>query len=226
MNHHFIDQYCEENGILQKIPAMLKLIGFVLFVLCVVFTDPRSLLLIAAYLLFVAIAVAVSRVPFHYILKRVLVIVPFVVMVALFLPFLKSGNVIASFSAFGEKLNITREGLWMFFGVTVKSLLSTVSAIILASTTNFSELLLVMRRLKVPSLFVMILSFMYRYVFIIVDEFEQMMRAKKSRTCGGSNWFHLNATANMTGSLFIRSYERGESVYLAMCSRGFNVKGD
>ena len=63
---------------------------------------------------------------------------------------------------------------------------------------------------------------MYRYIFLIEDEAMKMWRAMKSRRVGGSRWLHLKATANMLGTLFIRSFERGEAVYLAMCSRGFN----
>ena len=49
----------------------------------------------------------------------------------------------------------------------------------------------------------------------------QMQQAKAARTVGGSYWFHTKVLANMIGMLFLRSYERAERVYLAMCSRGF-----
>jgi len=39
---------------------------------------------------------------------------------------------------------------------------------------------------------------------------------------GGRKWLHIKALANMIGVLFMRAYERGEGVYLAMCSRGFD----
>ena len=68
----------------------------------------------------------------------------------------------------------------------------------------------------------MILSFMYRYIYVLVDEMMRMKRAKDSRTVGGKRWFHVKALSHMVGVLFIRAYERGERVYLAMCSRGFS----
>jgi cobalt/nickel transport system permease protein len=63
---------------------------------------------------------------------------------------------------------------------------------------------------------------MYRYIFVIVDEFMKMRQSKEARSYGGSRWFHIKTYSNMLGLLFVKSYERGESVYLAMCSRGFN----
>jgi len=97
--------------------------------------------------------------------------------------------------------------------------------ILLSSTTRFDELLKGMQSLKCPKLIIMILSFMYRYTFILLDEILRMKRAKESRQIQkATNWFEIKTIAQMIGSLFVRSYERGERVYYAMCSRGF--KGD
>ena len=73
-----------------------------------------------------------------------------------------------------------------------------------------------------PRVMIMILSFMYRYVFVLVDEVMRMRQARDSRNFGGSRLWHLRTIGNMTGTLFIRSYERGERVYAAMLARGFD----
>jgi cobalt/nickel transport system permease protein len=96
--------------------------------------------------------------------------------------------------------------------------------LLLILSTNFLHLLKALEKLKAPAVFIMIVSFMYRYVFILQDEFMHMKQAKESRTVGGSRWFHVKTLANMAGVLFIRSYERAEEVYLAMLARGFDGK--
>ena len=73
-----------------------------------------------------------------------------------------------------------------------------------------------------PRVMIMILSFMYRYIFVLVDEVMRMRQARDSRNFGGSRLWHLKTIGNMTGTLFIRSYERGERVYAAMLARGFD----
>jgi cobalt/nickel transport system permease protein len=94
---------------------------------------------------------------------------------------------------------------------------------LLTSTTKFTSLLKGLERLKVPKIFIMIISFMYRYLFLIVDELQRMERAKKSRTFGKAGRLRIIKTlSNIAGVLFVRSYERAERVYLAMCSRGFD----
>ena len=73
-----------------------------------------------------------------------------------------------------------------------------------------------------PRVMVMILSFMHRYIFVLVDEMMRMKQARDSRNFGGKRLWHIRTIGNMAGTLFIRSYERGERVYAAMVARGFD----
>ena len=68
----------------------------------------------------------------------------------------------------------------------------------------------------------MILSFMYRYLFVLVDETMRMKQARDSRNFGGGRLWQIRTIGNMIGTLFIRSYERGERIYAAMVARGFD----
>jgi cobalt/nickel transport system permease protein len=68
----------------------------------------------------------------------------------------------------------------------------------------------------------MLLSFLYRYLFLVSDDLMRMQRAERARDPGGRRWFTVKAFARMAGVLFIRTYERAERIYLAMCSRGFD----
>ena len=67
----------------------------------------------------------------------------------------------------------------------------------------------------------MLLSFLYRYFFVLEDQWQRMSLARQARTFGGRR-FGWAVPASMLGTLFLRAYERGEAVYLAMRSRGFN----
>jgi cobalt/nickel transport system permease protein len=83
------------------------------------------------------------------------------------------------------------------------------------------DLLDAMRSLGVPRIFVLIISFMYRYLFVLADQLMRMRRARDSRNFGGNRMHQLTTLGNMIGMLFIRSYERGERIYAAMLARGF-----
>jgi cobalt/nickel transport system permease protein len=74
----------------------------------------------------------------------------------------------------------------------------------------------------------MIISFLYRYLFVLTDEVMRMMRARQSRSAaaaglksGGSVAWRARIAGNMAGQLFLRSYERSDRIYNAMLSRGY-----
>ena len=52
-----------------------------------------------------------------------------------------------------------------------------------------------------------------------------MKQARDSRNFGGKRLWQIKIVGRMIGSLFIRSYERGERVYAAMTARGFDGHG-
>ena len=200
----------------------MKIIVFIFFILCVVLTDPSAVIVFAAYGAIIFTLILISQVPLGYTLKRSLVVIPFVLAITIFVPFFKKGQVIGGYSLGALRLNLTYDGLMVLWNVLVKSYLSVLCMILLTSTTRYAHLLRGLGKLKCPALIVMVLSFMYRYIFLFEDELDKMMQAKAARTIGGSRWFHTKALANILGNLFVRSYERGESVYLAMCARGFD----
>jgi len=222
VKHTFIDKYSEINSFIHRLDPRIKIISFLFFILLVVFTRPNSIFTFALYGIVISTLILLSKIPIKYILKRSLVIVPFVLTIAIFIPFFKKGQVAGGYSFGTLKLTVTYDGLMILWNVSVKAILSILCTILLMTSTRFSDLLKALERLKFPNLFIMILSFMYRYIFVIVDELMKMRQAKAARSVGGSKWFHTKVLTNMIGVLFMRAYERGENVYLAMCSRGFN----
>jgi cobalt/nickel transport system permease protein len=222
MHHRFLDTYADRDGFLQRLDPRVKIVAVLLLIVSVVFTGPQSFLMFGGYALILCGLIAVSRMPLSFILKRSLTVIPFVLMIAIFVPFFKKGRVIGGYSFGVLKLTLTYDGLIVLWNVLIKSYLSALGLIILTGTTKYSRFLHGLEKMKCPKIIVMILSFMYRYIFLLEDELEKMIQAKASRTVGGSRWFHAKVLANVLGSLFVRSYERGEAVYLAMLSRGFD----
>lgn len=222
MKHSFIDKYSDLASPIHRIDPRAKIITLFAFILFVIFTKPTSFITFALYGALIFTLILFSKIPLGFIFKRSLVIIPFVLMIAIFIPFFKKGEVQGGYSFGSLKLTVTYGGLMVFWNVLVKSYLSILLMILLSVTTKFSNLLRALEKLRCPKMITMILAFMYRYIYVLVDELIRMKRAKNSRTVGGRRWFHIRALADMIGVLFLRAYERGERVYLAMCSRGFD----
>lgn len=222
MQHSYLDKYADIDSLLHRVDPRIKIITFVLLVISVVLTEPTGFMTFGLYGITIFLLILLSRLPMLFVLKRSLVVIPFVLVIALFVPFFKKGQVIGGYSFGSLRLTLTYDGLMVLWNVLVKSYLSAQSMITLVSSTKYTHLLRGLEKLKCPILIVMILSFMYRYVFVFEDELLKMRQARLARTVGGSWWFHTKSLANILGNLFIRSYERGEAVYLAMCARGFD----
>jgi len=224
VKHSFLDRYSDLGSFVHRLDPRTKLITTFAFVLVVVLTPPLRWQAFALYFALIAGVILLSKVPPLYVLKRSLVIVPFVLMIVIFNMFLKPGEIVVSFNIWHWQVSITDEGLLFSWNVLIKAWLSVLSLTLLSSTTQFSELLKGLEQLRMPRVLVMTLSFMYRYIFVLIDEVIRMKQARDSRNFGGKRMWQLKTIGNMVGTLFLRSYERGERVYGAMVARGFDGK--
>lgn len=161
--------------------------------------------------------ILVSRVTLPVLLKRIAIEFAFIGVVLLGTLFRDGGEVIWSWGVF----KITTEGLMVLGSVTLKALLSLLMVNVLTLTTSIPALLNALVALKVPPLLVAILASMYRYINVLIREFNAMQKAATSRNLTGSDRWQRHVIGNMMGSLFIRTYERGERVYQAMQARGY-----
>ncbi|MBN3038212.1 MAG: cobalt ECF transporter T component CbiQ [Candidatus Omnitrophica bacterium] len=221
MRHFFIDKYSGIDSYVHRIDPRVKILGVFALILSIILTPAQAFLSFVLFFSLIAALIVLSKIPVGFIFKRSLVVIPFVLMVTAFIPFLKEGEIAGGYSLGSLRLTVTYSGLMVFWNVMIKSYLCVLSMIVLMTSTRFSDFLKAMERLKVPRIFTMILSFMYRYIFVFEDELMKMRQAKESRSVGGPKHVHIKALAHMLGVLFIRAYERGEKIYLAMCSRGF-----
>jgi cobalt/nickel transport system permease protein len=222
MKHSFLDRYSDGDSVVHRLDPRTKFIATLLLIIALVLTVPGRWTVYAAYFVLIAVLILLSRVPVLYILKRSLVIIPFVIVIAVFIPFFKGGDILAGFSIGSWHITVSRQGLQLLGAVAAKSWLSVLSVILLVSTTKMTDLLYSLEQLRLPRVMVMTLSFMYRYIFILTDEVLRMKQARDSRSVGGSRMFHIRTVGRMAGTLFIRSYERGERVYTAMAARGYD----
>lgn len=203
------------HSIVHRLPAHLKIASALGFVLLVVATPREATWPYAVHLAALLLAVRAARVPAAYLGKRLVVEVPFVVF-ALLVPFIGTGP---RTEVLG--LSLSQAGLVAAWALLVKGTLGVLTALLLAATTEPRDLLVGLARLRLPGQLVQIMGFMVRYVDVIAGELRRMSIARASRGFDARSPRHWPVLARSLGALFIRSYERGERVHLAMLSRGY-----
>lgn len=187
---------------LHRLPAPGKLAGAVLFVLAVALAPRHAWGVYAAAGLVLAAAAVLSGLPPRRLLARLLMVEPFAIGVAL-LSLLQPG------------------GVGIFLGLVAKSTLCLFCFVLIGMTTRFTDLLSALITLRVPALIVTTLALTYRYLFLLIDEAGRMQRARSSRSCARGRRLDWRLAATVVAQLFVRSSERAERVYAAMCARGF-----
>jgi cobalt/nickel transport system permease protein len=198
-----------------RLPAHLKLVALVGFVLTVVLTPRTAFPAYAVYLLLVLVAQRASRVPFGYFAKRMVVEVPFVLF-AVLMPFVATGSRVAV-----GPLRLSEDGLLGAWALLAKGTLGVMASLVLATTTEPRHVVAGLERLRLPGQLVQIMGFMVRYLEVVTGELARMKVARESRGFQGRSVRAWPVLASTAGALFIRSYERGERVHLAMLSRGY-----
>lgn len=208
--------YRDGHSRVHGLAAETKIVALVVFVLAVVATPRDMFWPYGCYALILVAVWGVAHIPIGWILPRMLIEAPFVVL-AVLLPFAEGGERV---EVAGVHLSVS--GLYAAWGIVVKGTLGVAASLTFAATTSARELPLALSRLGVPGLVTSIVVLMIRYVDVLAAEVRRMRMARVSRGDSPRALHQIGATAKGVGGLFLRSYERGERVYLAMASRGFD----
>jgi cobalt/nickel transport system permease protein len=225
VEHNYLDELSRRSSPLHRAEARLKAVGALALIVAAALLPPAPTWPFAAYLALVAGLLALARLPPAPVLRRLAGLAPFILTAVVLLPFTRPGNgtVSAALQLGGWQLRLYRAGLLASKAVLLKSLICGGCAVLLVSTTPFSSLLRALQRLGFPRLLLAIIAFLYRYLFLLQGEFLRLSRAARSRGWeAGPLRTRLAAAGGIVGSLFLRTYDRGERVYTAMLARGYD----
>ncbi len=187
---------------MSRLPAAVKLGVALAMIVGTVLAPPTAVGWFIGMGLMLAVAVALSRLPLLFLLKRLAWLSPFILSVALV-----------------NALQPAARGSWLT--VAVKSTICLLTIIVVSNTTPFSGILHVLKRVHVPGLLITTIALMHRYLFVLVEEAERMRRARASRTFTHDRRARWQALSTVVGQLFVRASERAERIYDAMCARGW-----
>jgi cobalt/nickel transport system permease protein len=198
LTHH----HSHAHSPVHQLPAALKLGAGLVMIIGTVLAplDWTAWFISVGFVLL--LATILSRLPVLFLLKRIALLLPFIIGVALV-------------NAWRPVARVP----WQ--AVALKSSLSLLTVILISNTTPFSKILRVLKMVRVPALLITTIALMHRYLFVLAAEAERMRRARLSRTFRRDSGFQWRSLSTVVGQLFIRASERAERIYDAMCSRGW-----
>ena len=228
MNLPALDPYRERPSPVHRLDARLKLIVALVFIIVISLTPPEAW---PAYLLYLFILIAImllAKVTPLSVLARSMLALPFALLAALGILYVREGIPLVTVSLLSWRITITDVGLLRFASLMVKAWLSLLVSITLAFVTPFWEIVRAMQGLGVPRMLTVVILLMHRYLGVLTDEAQRLIRARDARSAelvgiksrSALTW-RAQVTGRMIGTLFLRTYERSERVYNAMLARGF-----
>lgn len=217
----FTEETARLRGWLQGLDPRAKLGMFLALVLAAGLS--RELAVEAVLYALVLAAALASRVPLDFFVKRVWLGIPLfagvVVVPSLFLgppPHLLRADV----GPLALALSIPAAGSALVFVARVG--VSVSLAVLLVLTTPWADLLRSLHALRVPQVFVLVLSMTYRYLFLLLHVANGMFEARRSRVVGRTSGREQRRwIAAAVGNLMNRSFQMSGDVYAAMLARGF-----
>jgi cobalt/nickel transport system permease protein len=185
-----------------------------LFLFTVVSFPKYEIAALMPFFLYPVLLMTIGEIPFMFIFRKVILVSPFAIFIGIFNPLLGPGQVLIF-------QGITISAGWLsFLSILLKFTLTVSTALLLIATTSFPNVCHALRQLGLPSLFVSQLSFLYRYIFVLMEETMRIVRARNMRSYG-QRGKGIRIFVRIVGILFIRTVERAERIYFAMLSRGF-----
>jgi len=207
MHHAFIDRYSNLKSPVHRLDARIKIILAFLAITLVVITPKVSFLPYYIYFAVVIFLWFLSHLPLKHLFERLALTLPFITVIGIGI-------------AFGH--NTQNEPLWhSFLFILLRAIIAIILLTLLTSTTPFPLLLEGLRWFRIPNVILSLLSFIYRFIYIIIDEFQRLNIGRKSRESGEHFKLSWKGRAWMIATFLMRSIERSERVYQAMLSRGY-----
>ncbi len=219
MHHSHIDRFAQGDSPVHRLEARAKLVAVLAYTAVLISFNRYTVAALAPMAILPLSMLWFGGVPIWFALRRVAILSPFILAICLFSPLYDHS---AHAAAFGPWRFVVSGGWLTAFDLAIKFTFGVLALTALMSTTPFASLLEAMRKLGAPKLLVMQLGFVYRYLFVLIDE---AMRIRRGRDFRGAARApvgrRLAAVGNIVGSLFVRTLERSDRIQTAMAARGY-----
>ncbi len=211
-----IDRYAHVESQLQAWDPRYKIFSLFLFIIIVALLKTLPLAVVA--LLLALTLLKLAQLPLYFVSQGLKWVILFLLPFLLILPLSHPGD--TAFRIFG--LGFAWEGFRLAIIIIIKAVSIVITSYAIFGTARFDVSMIALRHLKCPTVFVQMLLFTYRYLFVFMDEMKRMDTAMKARGfIKKPDRATLTILGNFVGTLLVRSFERTERIYKAMLSKGY-----
>ncbi len=211
-----IDELSKKNNMINNIHPLIKLMLTLIYICTLASFNRYDIAGMLPFFLYPTVVIIICDIPMGKIIKRVLMVEPFIIFAGILNPIL-DGNLVqiggVSFSA----------GWLTFASLVIKSTLMVTAGFLLIATTGIDDVAKTLSLMRVPAVFVLLFLLTYRYIFVLMDEAGRLMRAYHMRAPQQTG-IKIKVWGSMVGQLLIRTYNRAQVIYQSMVLKGYQGK--
>lgn len=222
-----VEEASRSRGLLQQVNPLIRMATLVALIFSSLFASSLVQLLPLAAILPLLALLSNVKLP-QYLVRSTVFLPVFAGIIALPVIFITPGKELLTTSLGVFYLAATVEGLVRFAVFVTRVWLCIAALNLITEVTGLDGILRLLDSLRVPAIFLHLLSLTYRYIFLSIHEASRMVLAREARTFRRGRLISLRELRSLAGivsSLFVRTYDRSERVYLAMKARGFSIEG-
>jgi len=209
-----LDMLAEQDSIIHRLDPRVKVITTLLFIICVISFDKYEVSRLIPFFIFPALLIGIADLPFNYLLRKLILVSPFVLFVGIFNPFLDREVLLHIGS-----LQVT--GGWLsLISILLRFSLTVGAGLLLIATTGFPAICMAIKKLGAPKIFAVLLLMLYRYLFVLIEESIRMIRAYTLRAFSRKK-IRYPIFKQLLGTLLLRTLDRAQRIHMAMLSRAF-----
>jgi len=210
---HF-DELSRQKNLINNIHPLVKLIITVVYICILASFDRYEIVGMLPFILYPVIVVIVCDIPFGKLLKRVLIVEPFIIVAGILNPIFDKNIIEIGGMVFSS-------GWLTFISLMLKSTLMVTAGFLLIATTGIDDIARALSIIRIPSIFVLLFLLTYRYIFVLMDEASRLLKAYALRA-PQQKGVKIRVWGQMVGQLLIRTYNRAQTIYQSMILKGYN----
>lgn len=210
-----LDELAAGSTAIHHLHPGIKLVTLLVFLVVTASFPKYETVSMLPLFVFPVVLISLGNVPWGLIAKRLLWGLPFVLFIGLFNPLFDQ----TPMPLFGA--TTVSGGVMSFISILLRFCLAVLAVLALIATTGVDALGAAMRGLKIPQVVVIQFLFMYRYLYVLMDEMARTLRAHALRS-PNQKGVRLKTWGSLSGLLLMRTLDRAERIHQAMLCRGFD----
>ena len=218
--YDLMDDYANNNAIRDVNPKLKLLLGLSCIIVCVFSTSPIAPMLVAISMSLIILIIA--KISWHAFVRLLLIPLTFALMSSLAIIFVQGETSIFEITIFGFSLTVTTEGIKLALLLLSRTLGGMIALFFIALTTPVIEIFSILKSFGLPNLLLELSMLIYRYIFVLIDEATMIRNAQVMRLGNSGLNTSVHSLAMLSSVLFLRTWDQGERLNVAMDSRCYN----